>query len=490
MTNLVSAEFSPAYDANIRKPTSKGRSIYFLLSRAFGLAALVLSSLLFQLLYNDFSAWILVPAFLAFSLIGAAACRSGRFGINCSLLTYSFCALVAALAQNYASANFGNLMSQPDSNLFYQLVMDKSYNTIEELKPVVNAPLAVFIWKMIYSAISPINGLGPAAGVLFNAALLGIAGSLTIKSAKILFGENPKRLRQVSILFSSCGLVWLFGSLFLRDSFALLFNSLTFWALLKWLNKQSVENFALAAAVTTASGFSMGLIREGSESLFMAFFVLAMAVGFLKGRNQTIKIFVPPVLLIAVILGYSLIGDHLSTALSTAEQGEQSYTKWARLGSGADSLGVAFVTSQPLIIRAVAGSLYILIMPIPVWGYLQPGLIEYHLIKGYHAIYMVVIMPLLLGGAIKVLHMLLPGRPKNSNYIFVAIYFAATLVSVAATSLETRHLGQFATSMVLLAAISRSDSKGKSVNIRNLRIIWVAILLGIHLAWAGLKFLR
>jgi len=472
-----------------KRSKSKIRS-YLQASYAFSFVFNVVACLLLQFLYSDFAVWILIPSFLFLSLIGAVLTRSGMFGIHACVLTYSICVLVSALAQNYSSANFGSTMSTIDANLFYRVVLNKSLNTMEELGTVVNAPLATYIWKLVYKIFGSINESGPLPGVLFNASLLGIAGALTIKSGRILFGDEARRLYKVGILFSANGLVWLFGALFLRDGFALFFNTLALWAILKWLNKPSVLNLVVAGCVVALSGFAMEYIREGSWHLFMGLAALAIGVGFLRGKNPIVKLSVLGVASIVVVVGYSVISDQINSALHLAENREQAYSKWSAAGGGSDSLGVAFVTSQPLPIRATIGSIYMLLTPIPSWGYLQPGLQEYYLIKGCHAVYMLLIVPLLMAGIAYTVKSFLNGRARNLNYTYIAIYFAATVMIVAATSLETRHVGQFSSGMVLLAAIPRINTKAEMSIMRKYRIIWLITVAAIHLVWAGLKFLR
>jgi hypothetical protein len=180
----------------------------------------------------------------------------------------------------------------------------------------------------------------------------------------------------------------------------------------------------------------------------------------------------------------------VNSALHVAEYREQAYSKWSAAGGGSDSLGVAFVTSQPLPIKAIIGSAYMLLMPIPAWGYLQPGLPEYQLIKGFHAVYMLLIIPLLIGGTAHTAKIFLNGKTRNLNYTYIAMYFGATLMSVAITSLETRHLGQFASSMVLLAAIPGISTKTEIASMRRFRILWLITVFAIYVAWAILRNLR
>ena len=489
MSNLALTEPVRLANAGSKNTKIKTQSNSVLIGYIFSSICLLTGGALFQLLYSSFSIWALIFGFLIFCTLGAGISRSGPIGMHACILTYSICVLVSSLAQSYSSDNFNKVMSTLDANYFYDVVLNQSYNTMQELSTVVNAPLAVYIWKFIYQFID-VSESGPLGGILFNASLMGIAGALTIKSANILFGGDFRRLHKTSILFSTCGLVWLFGAVFLRDGFALFFNSLVLWALLNWLNKPSTIKFILATCATSISAFAMEYIREGSSHLFIGLAAIAIGVGFIRGKNPVVKLMIFGFALIIMIIGYGFISNQVDSALGVAEYRGTQYSSWATQGSRSDSLGVAFIASQPLPIKATVGSIYMLLQPIPAWGYLQPGLPEYLLIKGYHAVYMLIIIPLLISGIRLTFKLFLNRKKRNLNYVFIVIYFLATLMIVAVTSSESRHLGQFASSMVLLAAIPRTETKIEKRTMRDLRITWIVIVAAIYLAWAALKFLR
>jgi apolipoprotein N-acyltransferase len=76
-----------------------------------------------------------------------------------------------------------------------------------------------------------------------------------------------------------------------------------------------------------------------------------------------------------------------------------------------------------------------------------------------------------------------------SEQVFIALYAAGMLAAVAATSLETRHIGQFLPAFILLAAMPDTRQRKERRRVATMRFTWIAILGAVHLAWAGVRFL-
>jgi apolipoprotein N-acyltransferase len=77
----------------------------------------------------------------------------------------------------------------------------------------------------------------------------------------------------------------------------------------------------------------------------------------------------------------------------------------------------------------------------------------------------------------------------TSEQVFIALYALSMLMAVAATSLETRHIGQFLPAFLLLAAMPDTREPRERQRVRSMAYTWVAVLGGVHLLWAGVRFL-
>jgi hypothetical protein len=102
---------------------------------------------------------------------------------------------------------------------------------------------------------------------------------------------------------------------------------------------------------------------------------------------------------------------------------------------------------------------------------------------------MVVIMPLVLVGAGLVVRAARARERGAAAALFVLFYVLLTLLAVAATSLDTRHYGQFLPAVLILAALPGPWPGAQWGELRLTRALWLALVVAIHVAWAALKLL-
>ena len=415
------------------------------------------------------------------------------------LMSFSLSVLVGGLAQAYALYAFDTPMSTTDANNFFNSILTRPpFHTLEELATVwtgerflgFGAPLAIAIWQRVYHAFSLMGfAHAPYIGVQFNAFVVGLTGSLTVLTARNLFGDDHWRLRRVANLYASCGLFLLFGAVLIRDGFTLFLNLLVLWALIRWLQHPTARRYAIALAVTAATGLAMWYLRKNSTYLFGLFHMMAFFCWYWRGRKSMGHTVATLSLPLILVLASAFLYQYFSASFDVLTRESENYIELAANESLSDSLGMALVVNQPLPIRATLGSGVLLAFPIPVWAYLQSGASEYELIKTWQGVYMIYMLPLALAGFLSVVYNIRRRGEYVSEQLFIALYAVGMLAAVAATSLETRHIGQFLPAFILLAAMPDTRQKLARRRVVSMRFTWIAILGVVHLAWAGARYL-
>jgi hypothetical protein len=158
------------------------------------------------------------------------------------------------------------------------------------------------------------------------------------------------------------------------------------------------------------------------------------------------------------------------------------------LTSDTEGLGNRLIARQPLPIRLVLGSANMIVYPMPLWAGPAWGAGEYHWLKGYNGLFTVALMPLILVGFGKFLRQFVVGESQAGIGAFVIVFALAGAASVAATSLETRHFGQFLPAWMFLAGVPDLRDAHTRRNLSKVAGGWYGAIVVAHLAWAVLKF--
>lgn len=400
--------------------------------------------------------------------------------------SFAASAAVAGLCAAYSQATFGEPMSTPDATTFLTMILPRPpYYDREELLLLCNAPLAIETWQWVFrAALAAGLEFGGYIGVLTNCFLVGLCGAVTVLAGRELFGDDPVRLRRIAWLYAVNGMILLYGAILLRDVYLLLVNVLLFWALLRMIRRPSLGRALFAVLVLAASLYGMYWLRRQTMSLMIVFALLGVFCWFWLKRLTLTRLCAAGAALLALALLFAQARGYLGAVLQTVLERAETYTEVGYLGAREGSLGMALIVNQPPAIRLPLGFIYMLINPIPLWGPLHAGALEYHLLKVWHGIYMVAITPLAVGGVLMGLRRSLGQRQAGMRALFVTAYALIAFVGVVSTSLETRHLGQFMPAFVLLAAWP--DPRGREVG--RIRVIWFGLVAFVHVAWAVLRF--
>jgi hypothetical protein len=324
---------------------------------------------------------------------------------------------------------------------------------------------------------------------MFNALVMGVTGSITVLTARELFGDDIWRLRRVGTLFALCGLFLLFGAVLLRDCFTTFFNALTLWGIIHWLCRPNVRNLFIAIIVTCISAYAMAYLRVESIVLFGLFWSLAILFRIISGRLNLTNLFVIYFFIFAMIIGASYTMSYVHTIKKVQSLSTQSYSGNSALPSSRnDSLGMRLIIQQPMPIRLLLGSGSLMVFPIPLWGYFRSGALDYDLIKGYHGVYQMLILPLVFSGFLIVFMEFFKGQKQSIPFLFLSAYLLMNLETVVATSLEQRHLAQFMSAFIILASVPDTKENKCRTLVGTIAITWFIIVILVHLLWVMAKY--
>lgn len=426
--------------------------------------------------------------FLVFGCLAIGVAFPGRRPeMRAFMLTYAIYVLVGGLAQCYSLFVFHDPQNFSDAVYFLGRISPKPpFMSLADTS--AHTSLAIATWQQVYE-VSWWLGLkfGPYTGVLFNALVMGLAGSLTVGTARALFGDDSWRLRRVGTLFAFCGLFMLFGAVLLRDSFVVFFSALSLWGTVRWLVRPSGRTLALAAIVTSVSGCAILFLRDEEVGLFGLYAFLAVLAWYCSRKLNPARVVVVVLVLCALPIAGSYLAVYTQGFQDTRTSGQEYYTRLGATDAKQDSLGMRLVVNQPLPIRMIVGTGALLVAPIPLWVNFKVGASEYHWIKGYQGIYQVLVLPLGVAGMFVIVRLLRKKGRKALPLLFLAVYLLANLAAVVASSGEQRHLGQFMAALLILAALPDTRERSERRRLRMIATVWFSVVILVHAAWAVMK---
>ncbi len=419
-------------------------------------------------------------------LVVSLVFRKGRAEMRAFLLTYGVSVFVGGLAQQYSLSAFGVVQSTIDANTFYNLIAaSPPFIMLADIHPLVNARLAVVIWQQVYAAAWRLGfEFGPYTGVMFNALVMGLTGSITVRIAREIFGRDSWRLHRVGTLFAICGIFILFGSVFLRDSFTTFFNAVVLLGLVRWLCRPTPSNLLLAGVLTGISAAAMAYLRFESIFMFGLFWFLAILFWFLRKRLNMVRLIATNMVLVVLLFASPYVMNYIEISQSYRDAATDGYVGHAAKGANENSVAMQLIVYQPMPIRLVMGSGAMMIFPIPLWGYFKSGANDYMLIKTYHGIYQILLFPLVFAGFISIFRAYRKDRQRFTPLLFLAVYILMNVMIVVATSMEQRHLFQFMPAMMILAAVPDTTENGTRTRVWNIAKGWFMVVVLVHVAWA------
>lgn len=272
--------------------------------------------------------------------------------------TYAVCVFAGGLAQCYSLAVFNNPQSTPDAlvSFFPMIAAGPQFTTMENM-PLHNSPLAVVAWQQIYKLAWWLGlEFGPYTGVMFNAFVMGLTGSLTVRTAREFFGNDARRLRLVGTLFAFNGLFILFGAVLIRDCFTTALNALLLWGIVRCLVRPTLRNLLLAVALAGVSAYAMAYLRVQDVLMFGLYAFLAFPFWVLAKRMDAVRLTATLFAVGSVVIATPYLLAHSNLFRETQASAMANYAKRSAASSAVDSLGMRLVVDQPFPTRLVIGS--------------------------------------------------------------------------------------------------------------------------------------
>lgn len=454
--------------------------------------AILVFGICLQIYTNETSHVVLVVGF--WYAVGSVLATAMSRGARLERLTFSgvfaICVLVSGLLQVYSLSYFLNIQSTKDAvDSFYPFIAAAPpFATMADAPFLQDSTLAVVIWQQSYK-VGYYIGLvhGPYIGIVFNSFIVALMGALTVNCGRIVMGDNEQRLRRISRFVYSNGLFILFGAVLIRDAFTCFATTLVIWALLRWIAHPGGKSALVVVASTAVALVLMFFLRFEAVVIIVGAVILGLSSFVLaKTRHLGAIIAIAFVVLIAVSDGLNL-GQWLGEMTMMREERMLGYNELSEENSGGESLGLAYVINQSAMVRLVTGSVSMLVSPIPLWRNFLPGVSDYHLMKGYHGVYQIVLVPFFIVGLLA----LVSRRAKISRSLvsvhFLVIFGLAGLVTVVMTSLEGRHLAQFNSAWILVAAIPIVDLREEKKLFQKVAASWAMLVVVVHMAWIFLR---
>lgn len=413
----------------------------------------------------------------------------GKFELQAFLLMFGVGVFAGGMAQCYSLAFFDGPQSTLDALTFFRHISPSPPFKTSVLLIPTNSPLAVSIWQTVYKVTWWLEfKFGSYVGVMFNAAVMGINGSITIRCGRLCFGDDAWRLKRVGRVFAFCGLFVLFSALLIRDCFTLFFSVLVLWVTVRWITRQSLANLLIAIAVTGVSAYAMADLRPESALLFGLYGGLAFLVWLISDRLNAARLCLIVCALGLIMIATPYIVNYMKNIQEIQNRQMASYGSHSERQAGSsDSMGMRMVVNQPLALRLIFGTGALLINPIPLWHNFKIGAHEYHWIKGYHGIYQVLVLPLVFTGCLLVWDMYRTDRKRAAPLLFLVSYLAVNLGAVAVTSMEPRHVAQFLPAFMILSAVPDTRDVAVRQKLRPIAVVWFAAIILLHLIWALMK---
>lgn len=394
--------------------------------------------------------------------------------------------VAAGIASYYAYVQLDPYQLGSDAASFYELSSQSGpARTLQDLRTITEGAGAVVLWGWFYD-LAAIVGFPrePYVGISINIVIVAVAAVISLRSARCLYGEDDYRFSRLILFFTIAGNMWLFAGLHLRDSsiFLIVVMLAHFW--IAYLAELKHSKVVVAVMATL---LSMPLLEVLRKEFFyiplMVGFIALLCLNFSRGRGDTRFITLVSIFFGLALAGVGLVafGEDVQRLLFT---GQQTYSEAAIADARSGSLGTALIVEQPLLIRIGLGVPYLFYFPIPFWsGFSGEGAIL--LFKSINAVAFYFISAFLFAGGFLILS---DKRLRSPAFLFVLLVPFAFSISVALTSLESRHLGVFMSLFFLIGLLPDLRETAERNLVRFSLILIVVVVALVHAAWFALRY--
>jgi hypothetical protein len=406
---------------------------------------------------------------------------------NVYRLTFSVCWLMAGIAALYANILDDEVQLYGDAAAFYALASDTARGlSITDIEDLTTGAGAVVIWRELYIFFEALGfEKAPYLGIMANVWLVSMAAVFGIKTCKVVVGNDYQKLARFSLLFSLCGLFWLFAALHLRDALGFFVVSvlLLFWT--RYLKQPTLINLVSVLVGSVVGALIFYYIRR--EFSYIPAIMLMAAIPSILLFGTDIRGITKASLVIACLASITLVAylyqDYNITVFERISDRYLSYSEFSQDESSSTSLGLKFIVKAPFLLRPLLGLGYLFVFPIPIWsGFTSES--AYFLFKSANGLFFYGFIPLL---ALALLRMSQMSSLRSGASIFLIVFGMSMAFLVAATSLETRHFGPFILPLLIIAVIPDLGLRRERLAYQYFFKCFLLVICFLHIAWAFLK---
>ena len=465
--------------ATVRKRSNRfSNELFDILFFSAGSVLNVWSYQSFSSFYAAFIVYVLGFYFVLFS----RSCNSYERIIFSKM--FSVCWFMAGVSAIYASEFNDSVQLMGDASLFYDLSSGKES---ADFSLIYEGSIIIWLWGIIYDLFASIGFERERyIGILVNILAVTYAAVLVIKMVYIIYGNDHYRMKRMVYLCASCGLLWMFSSIHIRDSIVLLTVTLNVYMWVVFLSRPEFGfYFMLLLLFSMVFGVVFSFMRTEFVFVPLAISIAGISALMLGVKSKVSKVPIYALSTIGLVLSISVLMFYFDDVQQYLFKGGESYTAHAVEKSGKSSLGVNLIMNQAFPLNLIFGSIYLFIFPIPFWTGFQFESV-YHLFKSFNVIFFYFLIPLFISGVVTLVRNRLY---KTTNLIFMILLSIGFTFSVAGTSLETRHFGAFLMPIFIVSLIP--DLRDGVIKNRFNVVMMVVIIsvVFIHLSWAIIKYL-
>ena len=454
----------------------------------FSLILFIKSLIIYTFLYESFipSLIFILVLVLIFGLCKFISFRSKvekNYFFKLIIVYYFMSSIGAVFLKHFKD----KLQTTKDAFNFFQFSTDKEIPiNIFKIFHYSEGSFAIYIWKIFYSIFDYFDiPLGMYIGIYFNIFISASVYLIVMKITRIIFEKGKNYSQRVFYLFSFCGIYYLFSSMHFRDSFVLLLFAFNILFALHFLKKpNSLYNLIKYILISFLLSFCFFFLRK--EFVFIPL-VFAFVNTFLLiiYKKSGISFVTKILLLVSSLIVFNSFILFNSNFISYLVDGYISYTKASHVNSSSSSLGLSLIVTQPIFIRAILGFYYMFIFPVPFWsGFASDS--AYHFFKSLNVLYLYFLFPFFILCIFKVLNFKFY---KNKYFIFFMITSIGFTLSVAMTSLESRHFGIFIILFQILSLYINIKKRRERHNLIICLMFYFVFIIALHTTWFIFKIL-
>lgn len=321
-------------------------------------------------------------------------------------------------------------------------------------------------------------------GINVNVLVASLASVLSLQMLRATSHYSPSKGHALLVMFAFCPMIWLSASIHVRDAFVMLLVAVNYYVLLRFIARRtSILWLSAAIGATLLFPFIFQFLRRELYFAPLALSVTAIVSmtlfrGYGKGGYFRYFVLLLPLFFILLSVGaFEMMGaDSIS-------KGREDYAGKA-VATGVDSsLGYKLVVDQPIYIRPLVGSLYLFLMPIPLWAGLSAGT-AYMTFKSLFAVFSYIFLPYLsvaVGGLREF------DEIERTSFVFLLGSAGAFVVAVALSSLESRHIIPFLPPAFVACAMTAEFVASRRRQVRKFTQLLAVLMITAHAAWSMLK---